>query len=713
MERVKFYLFKTGDTSLTEIEPIKDYQAGNKDVISRQDQGKYFSFTKGGRVTFYRKGYQFLREVNAIDGVNIDVRFIVREKNDRNTEEEYITISNEGVDLFSLDFDDDQQTCEAETITGGLIDLIEKRWDDDYDIMPDVSIDGQNIGPLNTKNLLLTPRQILRRSRLFVDNGTIVDSPSGPGDTARAIPLEVDYSSETEIVEVLNPIMNSAGGDYANLQFSGATFILNAKQDTTYTLNGTITIQNVIPVNGDISMDIVFFDNELNLEYNGQKINLDSANNPGTGVTLTYSFNDYELFVKKGQSVAIATLIDSFIDAQYQVINDTSIKIQQDGTYKQTYTRAMRMGDMFDRLLARITGDTGLFTSSEFAQGGKYYDYLIAHGTWLRNVPPVINEGEDDEQQIKASISIKFLWEAMNLPEPMRYKQVLEGLTPKFYVGPEKETQSNDRGVLIGETRAVFVLTQVSNVKRKVIGENYYGKIDIGSNKTGDDYEEVNNLYSTCGNAQWNTVNKLSDSVYEARADIRTGAEDAELQRGLQYDENPDTDAERDEDWFMFDCKSSGAEFHLKKWQDHYTTAPQNVYSVDTNYNWAFTPARLLLGHSWKISSAFPQGKYINESLKFIDSNCNKSLITQKAGEDPLQEGENIPHNILQRATIFPMSIEFDHPVTQEIIEQLRDQDKLERLVHFKSSDGVEYGRLVEVQTANQGQWQLVEAKIN
>lgn len=713
MERLKFYLFKTGDTGLTPIPPLKDYLSGTQDTIVRDKEAKYFSYTKQDRVTLYREGYGFLREVNVVDGVNVDVRLIIKEKNDRTTEEEYVTISNEGINLFTLDFDDDEQTVDCDLITGGLLELIEKRWSDTYDVMPDVSISGQDIGPMDYKTLLLEPRQILRRSRLFTENGTIVDSPAGPGLTARAIPLQVDYSSEAEITSVVNTIMNSVSGDYADLQFSGATFLLNAKRDTTYTLDGTVTIQVVTPVISKIDLDLVFYDDAGDLKYNGQKINLDSATNPDSGDILTFTFNNYSILVKEGQSLALGTLIDCIIDAQHIVIDVTAFRIQQDTTLPQTTTRTVRLGELCRRVLSRITGETDLFRSSEFSEGGKYYDYLISHGTWIRNVPPIINQGEEDEQETKASVSLEFLWSVFNLPEPMRYKQIDEGMGLKFYVGPEKETQRNDVGVRIGETRNVFQLTQVANVKRKVVGDNYYGKVDIGSNKTGDDYEEVNNLYSICGNAQWNTVNERSDSVYEIRSDVRTGAEDTELQREKQYENNPDIDAARDEDWFLFDCKPSGGTFRLKKWQDVYAVKPQNVYSADTNYNWAFTPARLLLGHSWKISSAFPQAKYINESLRFIDSNCNKTLITQVSGEDPFSEGANIPHSKLQTPTIVPMSVEFDSPVIQEIVEQLRNPENLEKLVQFLTKDGVEYGRLTEVLMGNEGKWQLIEAKLN
>ena len=714
-DNIKFYLFKDGDPALTEIPPLKDYEAGNKDVISRENEGKYFSYKKQGKVTFYREGYQYLREVNALDGVGADVRLIIREKNDRTSAQEYVTISNVGVDLFSLDFNDREQTCEADIVTGGLLEVIEKRWDDEIDIIPNTSLDGADIGPLATQQLLLTPRQIFRRSRLFLDTDQEFRvKVSGGGKTARGVPWLLDYRSEQEVVEVSTAnIMNSVGGDYANLQFGQGPIILNAKLDTDYTLRGSVSLRNVFGIAGNsLTLDLVWFTGGQDLIYD-RKQRLGTLDCSIAGAEVSYTFNDESVFVGAGESLAIAVLADFGLGSLIVLQANGELFIEQDSSYPQTYTRAMRIGDLFDRLLARITGKTGLFRSSCFASGGDWYDTLIAHGTWLRNMPDVINQGEDDEQKIQAKISLKNLYEAAHsILEPMRYKQVVEGLDQLFYVGPEKETQGNQVKVRIGQTRERFELATIFEPKRKVIGDNYFGKVQIGSTKTGNDYGEVNNLVSICGNATWLTVNDRSDSVYEALTEVRTGAEDAELQRSKQYADNPGVDAEYDEDWFLFDAKPVSGEFHLKKWADYYAAAPQNVYSADTNYNWGFTPARILERHAWKVATAWVPAKYITASLRFASSNCNASLVTQASGEDPLAEGENIPHARLERSTIYPMSVEFDYPVNQEIIEQLADPENLEGLVAFKTKDGVEYGRLVSVNTNNEGRWQFVQARL-
>lgn len=715
-DNIRFYLFKDGDVDLTEIPPLKDYNAGNRDVIERQDQGKYFARKKSGKVTIYREGYEYLREVNALIGIAADVRLIIKEKNDRSSAEELITISNVGINLGSLDFNDDEQTCNAEIVTGGLLELIEKRWDDEIDIMPDVSLSGENIGALSTKRLRLSPRQIFKRSRLELEEDQEFQiEVSGGGKTARAVPWNLDYRSEQEVVgPAAANIMNSVGGDYADLQFGQGPIILNAKLPTTYRLRGTLTLETTFAFSGtSLELDVVWFRDGTDFVYD-RKQNLGSLDTTTNGSTITVNFNDDEYFVDQGESLAIAVLVDFGIVGFVDLSANGYLFIEQDSLYPETYTKAMRIGDLMDRLLARITGKTGLVsTAPAFSTGGEWYDTLIAHGTWLRNVPPTINEGEDDEQDIQAKISLKKLYGTCEaILEPMRYKQVLDGLTQKFYIGPEKETQGAEVKVRIGETRDRFVFTEVSKVRPKVIGDNYYGSVKLGSTKTGNDYGEVNNLVSTCGNATWNTINDRSDSVYEYTTEVRTGAEDAELQRSKQYADNPGVDAEYDEDWFLFDTKQAGGEFVLKKWQDHYASAPQNVYSVETNYNWPFTPARILERHAWKIAAAWVQPKWSGDSIRFTGSNCNPSLITTKAGETALAEGANIPHSKLAKSTIYPMSVEFDHPVTQEIIEQLNDDENLEGLVGYKTKDGVEYGRLVSVNTNNEGKWQVVQARI-
>src|SRR5690606_22557266 len=118
---------------------------------------------------------------------------------------------------------------------------------------------------------------------------------------------------------------------------------------------------------------------------------------------------------------------------------------------------------------------------------------------------------------------------------------------------------------------------------------------------------------------------------------------------------------------------------------DHYSTIPTKVYSAQTNYNWPLTPARLLLGHGWEIKAGLDNPEYINDSIRFISSNCASSVITKKTGQQAIAEDGLIPHSLLESARVVPMSVEFSHPISQEILDMVKDKENLKGLVEFQT----------------------------
>ena len=466
---------------------------------------------------------------------------------------------------------------------------------------------------------------------------------------------------------------------------------------------------------------MVRYNNGEDLNFDEVIERLDSCNPIITGDICEYDFDDYEIIVKEGESIAITTLSDTFDGIKYQVFN-TEIYIREDDLFPITYTKAIRPMDLGERLVSIITGNEDSFDSSIFKEGGKYENYLLAHGTWLRNMPEVLNQGQDSEKRVQASISLETMYEAYGINEPLRYDTNQVGLGEVFEIGTEKETQQNFVSIRIGETRDKFRLNQVKPI-RKVIGDNYYSSIHIGSTKSGNDYGEVNNLYSICGNANFTTINALNDSEYKATTEVRTGAEDVEFTRSVQYEDFPDKDTERDDDWFLLHCTKVGDEYFLVKWPALYSEKPNNVYSASTNYNYAFSPARLLLGHGWKLNSGLMPN--IKDKISFSKSNCNGSLVTKKAGEEELYEDggksieqdKRIEHKWLENPTVISKTVEFSHPVTQEIWDMLNGTtngvDNKYGLVEYLTRDGVQYGRLIKVDRSGEGKWTLIEAKLN
>ena len=245
-----------------------------------------------------------------------------------------------------------------------------------------------------------------------------------------------------------------------------------------------------------------------------------------------------------------------------------------------------------------------------------------------------------------------------------------------------------------------------------MIGSNFFGKVTLGSTKSGENYEEINNVYSICGNASWTTFNKDSDESYEVTTEFRTGAEDLEITRLVQYEENPDFDTERDGDWFLIHVKKVGNEYHTVKWQELYSTKPLNVYDADSNYNWIFRPRNLLEGHGWKIKSCLNEKP--TDFMEFAGSNCDSTLITQRTGEQERPESGKVFHNQLEKATVRLMEVDFDMVVRQSLVQELQGSTSgmrnLYGLIAYQYEGIVYYGRLMDGDTNKDGNFKLIEA---
>jgi len=698
-----------------QIEDIEDYDTKFADVHTREAQGNYFSTSKKGRLTLGKEAYYYLLGINVLFGVRPNVRLITEVKDERKPTEDWKQISNVAIDLKTMKFDDELETVSVETAKGGFIDIIESRWDDEFNIT------AEGLSELPYVNLKLDPRKILKRSK-FISTNIEVDIEDDLGATARAIPFDIEYSSQQQFVgAVSNVLANSVGGNYTDLTIGGNTFITNAPQDFLYILNGTVSIQITSPaLAGTISMDLVRFSGGEDYTFEEVILKLDNGNTSSANI-LTYTFDNYELNVKQGESIMIGTLSDSTsfgsITPKYKIVEGSGFTIYTETPFGQTYTKALLPKDAFQRLTDISTERTDInIESSVFGSGGDYETVLLVHGSWIRNMPQILNEGEDDERRIQHNISLKKLYEGYKILKPLMYEPRTVNGKNIFYLGLEKETQANFIGVRLGETRnGEFKHIPPTEATRDVIGENYYGTITIGSTTSGTNYAEVNNLYSICGVGNWNTFNKTSKEKYEVTTEFRTGSEDIELERQFQWEDYPDLDTERQNDWFLVHAKKVGNEYHLVKWQDIYETKPQNVYDADSNYNWIFSPRRLLEGHGWKIKSCLDE-KPTNYLRHISGLNYNESLITKKAGESTRPENGNVYHNELEKATVRLLDTDFKMPVRQEIIDQFNGttygiSNKYGLIEHLYKGE-ITYSRLLESDLNRDGKFNLIPAAI-
>lgn len=714
----KFFLVSK-ELGKVQIDDIEDYEEDFADVIKRTSPGEYFKTEKNSKLELGKKAHEYLTTIRAVHGPQTNVRFIAEVKDERKVHEPWIEISNVGLNLYSLEFDDDLKEVKVEVSEGGILETLEARWDDEVDIT------AEGLEDLPYVSLKLDPRKILKRSR-FVSSDIEVDCRDDSGATARAVPLSVQspgFTSQGQFVGgISNTYANSANDTYARLTSPGNTIITNAPQDFKYVLSGTVEIQITFPaVSGYFRMHLVRYKNGTDQDFDEIILNMGSQHPFNLGQKISYTFNDYELDVKAGDSIGIMTLSNTSLGGvlKYKLTENTDLKISTDTPFKVTYTKALPLKDAFQRLSdIALEEDSATVSSDCFSSGGTYTGFgevLLVHGSWLRNMPQIINEGEEDETRIQSLLSLEKLYGGCKILKPLRYQEVIENSKPYFYIGLEKETQQNYTSIRLEEiVSGSRQLIKTIKPKRKSIEKGFFGEINIGSTTSGSNYAQVNNLYSICGNAKWKTIHKKIKDVYEVTTEIRTGAEDIELERQFQWEDYPDLDTEMQNDWFFVHAKKVGQEYHLVNWQDLYAEKPKNVYDADSNYNWIFRPRNLLDGHGWKVKSFLTEKA--DDYLTFSGSNCTPSLITRKPGQPEVKENSRVYHQSLEKATAVPMEITFELPIKQEIILQLNGKvkglDSKFGVIAYYYEGQTAYGRLIEADTNKDGKFKLIEAKI-
>lgn len=710
---LKFFIYSPVEGKV-EVGDVEDYEEFLADVFKKQTRGNYYAKEKNTKLVFGRKGYDHLTYLRYAYGPQLDARVIVEMKGNKDLSEEWFVLSDVPLNLYTLSFEDETKEVSIDIAKGSLLETLEARWDDEIDMTSETLPEAPFV------SLYIEPRRILKRTRL-VPTDIEVDCSDDQGATARAVPLSIQspgYTSQSEFIGgVANVLANSVNDNYATLSNAGGTIISNAPQDFIYKLSGTIEIKlTALVSSGYIKLDLVRYHNGQDLNFKEVILNLDQESSIQDGDVLSYTFEDYEIQVSKGDSIGIMTLSDiGFGVMKYTVTDITDLSLVTDTPFKPTYTKALKLKDAFQRACDLALGEESVeVTAPCFDENGTFSktgEVLLVHGSWLRNMPQVINEGKEDETRVQSLFSLKKLYESCKILHPMRYDEIKIGQKKSFYVGLEKETQLNYTSIRL-EDPFTKELIPVSNLKREEMEEGYFGTIKIGSTTSGSNYEEINNLYSICGYSEWKTIHKKIDESYEVTTETRTGAEDIEIARLLQWEDYPDQDTSMQNDWFLVHAKKQGPQYVPVRWQALYEEKPKNTYDADSNYNWIFRPRNLLDNHGWKVKSFLTEK--ISDELIFNGSNCSPSLVTKRAGEPEAREGGNVKHTSLDKAFFVPVSYSFSLVVDESIILQLnsyfRGVDSKFGLIEFKSGQEILYGGLLEADTNRDGKFKLIEA---
>jgi hypothetical protein len=623
---------------------------------------------------------------------------------------------------------------------GGLFSDIKNRESDKYDLLNNLSADEVDLGDLQTERFQPLGKKLFVESKMeggypgYRINGFPHNALSGTSDeTSRPIPLEVTYSSNTKDLQPpFNSNLSSNLTTPHTLSYEvgedlqiGDLFFFRAEQNISLSLK--LDLQYKITLIQFLRSSIQEF--SLNLI----KTNKVGESDLIKSVTPLMTFTDFTLNVDKSyndtfyanllkdESLALVFTFKStyfggltrgYVNFYLNVLKSV-LFIQDTTAYDQVVTESKCIKPLvfFDRLVAKITGKTGLVKSTIFEQGGEYENIVLDNGLWARGFPNNYKDSSDEEQKIQLVSSFKEAFESFNYLEPLCWFTEIIGSTEYIRIEKASYTQQNFIAIQLGS---------VDKIEYESSSVDYFSKVEIGQ-KNSLEYEGLNGLDETNGKSEFSTfITNNKPSIYAVSSDFRTDATGYELTRRLPFLLYPKEDSKRDDDIWMHDAELiEGTDVMTHKtWQKRFDTKPIGVYDADSSWNLWISPInRLYYGHSYSVQRGLYH--YPNKKITFNSSNANQNLVTQNNGII-LSESGSLTISSLPNARVEATKINFTFKMTQTIDKMFKGSTDLNGknvlnyfgLIEYIENGVKKYGRLVKLESSEEANITLIKARL-
>lgn len=722
----------------------EDVRSYNRDVDSRGIVSKIDI-----DLEFFGDGAKYLRDIYYTLGIQEKVLLIKYEKNRFTLSEEWEIKYIQELDLGT--FKENQRTgnVTVNSTEGGLYSDIKNRESDEYDILNNFSADDIDIGQLETLPFEPLGRKIFIESLLrdeqtdFRINGT---RSKQVGNTTRvnvrSIPLDIVYKSGDGIQPPVNSFItnnnreeHSKASNITSTQEIGDLFYLQANQDNVrlsikLDLEFKVTNLSVGGRSTPVSLGVHLYHTTLvdAKDKNKEITEIITPFNPSENMNVLKKTDEggYNTIVTldKGDSLGImftstyyydGSLINfprGWVDVYLNVLKSKLI-IEDLTAYNEqvSVSKCIKPLTFFDRLVAKITGKTGLVKSSIFESGGEYEYMVLDNGLWARGFPDVYLDSNEEEKRIQITTSFKEAFQSFNYLEPLVW--FTDFIGDKEYVRIEKATytQQNFIGIKLGK---------VDDINYESSKIDYFSKITLG--QEGDlEYEDLNGLDETNGKSSFSTFITKNDSEYSVISKYRFDSVGYELTRRLNFKSFPTEDSKRDNSLWVHDAKrlSSGVITH-KKWNDddRFDSLPKGVYHPESSWNlWLSPMNRLYYGHVYSINRGLYH--YPNKKINFNSSNANQNLTTIKNNFELKESGSlTIKDTLNPRVEATKINLSFK--MTQKLEKLFNGftvvkNDKIPNyfgLIEYEEKGKKKYGRLVKLESSEKATLTLIKAKV-
>lgn len=685
---------------------------------------------------YYGKGYDFLKTVYEIDGINANVRLTKDIKHPKTDDwvREY-----EGVFDFST-YVEENKKISLKFNSDGIEEILKSRESEQIEIERETDLDGNMLPELDTKLINIQGRKIFLKSEWkeddSVSNISLDTLYNSEFEKSKTIPVKIESQSHEEAQSVID--LDILGDNPLD---SGDMFFLDSQEKRTLNLR----------LNLNLLYRFYFYNNQLNWDLTHLKVQLIKYNNginfsnpvivfedilvnmvdgyysspysPYNFIQAIYTKNQI-VEIQKGDSlslqfkyVKVPTSGIGWAEGGVELKNiKANLTIEEDSYYPATEAKTVLAHELYERVIAIITGKQNAVYSESlgrtdigYQQTGENTGALtgLSHGMWIRGFDklPVT----DDNKYKPFKTSFKDLHESF-------YATYGLGLGIEKF-GNKERVRVEHLSYFYNRNTTIKLPMQVKNVKRSISTDYFFSALEIGYEKGGaydeaqglDEYNTKSN-YISCITRVKNALNLVS----KYRADMY-GAEFARRKPKSRYESQ---DTSYDQDVFMFDLKRVNNNLYTqRKWQDDFEQEPTGVYDPESATNLRLSPANCLMRNSWYFHSGLI--KYPEQFLRFGSSTGNSKLKTKLPGKPELSENEDIQNNQLDRPRFVPEIIEFEHKVDFEINEKLKGSTvilgkkimNVYGCIEFTNENGEqEKGFLINLKPNGKGQWKLLKA---
>ncbi len=703
VNRVRYTLYGNPFVSLVISEP-EGWNDDEKELI-RSD--KWFGiFTNlSSNLKYYGNAFVALKSAYDIYGIKASVRM---EKEERNSNTDDWQISYVGYLDFST-YSQEKNYISLKFNESQFFKNIESRLKEKYELDRITNI--KNNGPLEPfvySNLNFIGRDIFRQT-LFNNEPVVVriQKTGNPIDAdAMCFPMTLKYRSDPSFFAPSVSIDSADNLDISTAKITvgfgnyiyngGNVYYLRAEKDKTINVDIKIKIRAKFntpsnPASASFSIghdiiredgsgDMVSIDTETLLEVNSIFTGSSSIiENVWKEFEVTLN-QDFDLL--EGDSMGLRLNAGFglpgpvFANVWNFELTEIIVKAEEIDIATATNCQVTTYFEALERLFQIITGKN---TFQSNLLSNEWKDLLLTNGFKLRQFPdkPIITSLEELLDSLIAIDDIALII--------------------------ENETVRVEKKDYVYTGQVGIVLSQVSNVKRKISEKLHFNSIEIGYDFNGE-YEEavgldeynIKNTYTTCIDT--------TESTYKSISKVRADGYGMSFAQKKEYENFPKEDTKYDKYNFMIDAiKVSNGVYAMRYWEEDFDNAPTGVFSPATAFNLRLSPFNCLLRKSKYLSTGLQ--KYPLELLQYSSTEGNSQLVTL------YPERAVVLNEILSSPYFLPEEIDFDKKINMMDFKQVVKYPY--KLINFVNEFGEEESAyIISVKPNKEGKFKLIKVNL-